>query len=86
LRNWNATSYPSGAHGEHGVARLAFRIDRHGRVLSSRIVQSSGSAILDQETLSLVQRAQPLPAPPADIADDQLSFVVPIRYAVSGQR
>ena len=66
-----------------GVTRLAFRLDRRGRVVMSRIAQSSGSATLDQETLALVHRAQPFPAPPADISDDQLSFVVPIRYAAA---
>jgi protein TonB len=78
--------YPPGAGGEQGTARLAFRIDRRGHLLSSRIAQSSGSAALDQETLALAHRAQPFPAPPADIGDDQLSFVVPIRYAASTAR
>ena len=58
----------------------AFSIDRQGRVLTSRIVHSSGSDALDDEALALVKRAQPLPPPPAGLADDQLSFVVPIRY------
>jgi protein TonB len=78
--------YPAQARGEQGVSSLAFRIDRHGRVVSSRIVGSSGSAVLDEETLALVKRAQPFPAPPPDIADDQLSFVVPVRYAASARR
>ncbi len=78
--------YPPGANGEEGTARLAFRLDRHGRVLTSRIVQSSGSAALDEETLALARRAQPFPPPPADISDDQLSFVVPIRYAATARR
>jgi len=75
--------YPPGAGGVEGTARLAFRLDRHGRVMTSRLAQSSGSAALDQETLALVHRAQPFPAPPADIPDNQLSFVVPIRYAAA---
>ncbi len=78
--------YPPGAGGVQGTARLAFRIDRRGRLLTSRIVQSSGSAALDEETLALVKRAQPFPPPPADISDDQLAFVVPIRYAASARR
>jgi periplasmic protein TonB len=72
--------YPPQAHGKVGEARLAFSIDRQGRVLSSRIVHSSGSDALDDEALALVKRAQPLPPPPAGLADDQLSFTVPIRY------
>jgi periplasmic protein TonB len=75
--------YPPEAGGVQGVTRLAFRLDRRGRVVMSRISQSSGSAALDRETLALIHRAQPFPAPPADIADDQLSFMVPIRYAAA---
>jgi protein TonB len=72
--------YPPQAHGKLGEVRLEFRIDRHGHVLASRIVRSSGSDALDEEALALVKRAEPLPPPPAEIPDDQLSFVVPIRY------
>jgi protein TonB len=77
--------YPPRAHGEQGVARLAFRLDRSGRIVTSRIAQSSGSAALDAETLALIKRAQPFPPPPADISEEQLSFVVPIRYAASAR-
>jgi protein TonB len=78
--------YPPQAHGEQGVARLAFRLDRNGRVVTSRIAQSSGSAALDEETLALIKRAQPFPAPPAETSEEQLSFMVPIRYAAGGKR
>ncbi len=78
--------YPSQALGEQGVARLAFRLDRNGRVVASRIAQSSGSAALDEETLALIKRAQPFPAPPAETSEEQLSFMVPIRYAAGAKR
>jgi protein TonB len=68
------------ANGEQGTATVAFRIDRRGRLLESRIVHGSGSAALDEETLALVRRAQPFPAPPANISDVQLSFVLPMNY------
>jgi periplasmic protein TonB len=72
--------YPPQARGKVGEARLEFSIDRTGRVLTSRIVRSSGSEALDQETLALIRRAAPLPPPPAGLPDERLSFVVPIRY------
>jgi protein TonB len=72
--------YPPQARGKLGEAKLGFSIDRQGHVLTSRIVQSSGSDALDAEALALVKRAQPLPPPPAGLPDNQLSFVVPIRY------
>jgi periplasmic protein TonB len=73
--------YPAQARGVQGVVSLAFTIDRQGKVVSSKIVKSSGSAVLDAEALSLITRAAPLPPPPADIPDSDLSFVVPIRFA-----
>lgn len=74
--------YPAGAQSrrEEGTVSLAFTLDRHGRVVVSRISHSSGYMDLDQETLALVQRAQPFPDPPPDIAGQHFSFVVPLRY------
>ena len=73
--------YPPQARGAQGVVTVAFRIDRQGNVVSSRIAKSSGSAVLDADALAMIKRAAPLPPPPAGIADDDLSIVVPIRYS-----
>jgi TonB family protein len=73
--------YPTQARGVQGVASVAFTIDRQGRVVSSKVVKSSGSAVLDAEALDLIKRAVPFPPPPAEIADSDLSLVVPIRFA-----
>jgi protein TonB len=72
--------YPPQARGKVGEAKLAFSIDRSGRVVESRILHSSGSDALDREALALLRRAAPFPVPPAGLSDDRLSFVVPIRY------
>jgi protein TonB len=76
--------YPSEAQsrGEAGVVRLAFSVDRGGGVHNARIVGSSGSSVLDRETLSLIERAAPLPAPPAEVSGAQVAVVVPIRYNI----
>jgi len=74
--------YPSQAQsrGEQGVAQLAFNVDRSGGVHHFRIVRSSGSSLLDEATLALVERAAPLPPPPPEISGAQIAIVVPIRY------
>ena len=74
--------YPAAAQArrEHGIARVSFLIDRLGRVVSSSLIQSSGSAALDGEALDLLQRIQPLPAPPADVPGTQFAFSVPVRF------
>jgi len=70
------------AHGEQGIAKVAFTIDHEGHLLSSRIVQSSGSSLLDEETLDMLARAQPMPKPPGNVTDTALSFVVPVRFNI----
>jgi protein TonB len=74
--------YPAQAQsrGEQGVAQLAFSVDRSGGVHHARIVRSSGSNLLDEATLALVERAAPLPPPPPEISGAQIAIVVPIRY------
>jgi protein TonB len=74
--------YPSQAQsrGEQGVAQLAFSVDRSGGVHHPRIVRSSGSSLLDAETLALVERAAPMPPPPPEITGAQIAIVVPIRF------
>lgn len=68
------------ARGVQGVARLAFSVDRSGRVHHARIARSSGSSLLDRATIQLIERAQPLPPPPTEIHGAQIPIVVPIRY------
>ncbi len=74
--------YPDEAQwrGEHGVAQLAFNVDRHGGVHDVRILRSSGSSLLDRATLALAHRAAPLPPPPADLSGERIPIIVPIRY------
>jgi periplasmic protein TonB len=74
--------YPAQAKGATGVVNLSFSIDRQGHVLNSRVIKSSGSAVLDTEGLSLLKRAAPLPPPPAGVPDSDLTFVVPIRFVL----
>ncbi len=76
--------YPAEArsHGDQGIAKVAFTIDHEGHLVSSRIVQSSGSAALDEETLAMLARAQPLPPPPSEVPDSELSFIVPVRFNI----
>jgi protein TonB len=64
-----------------GTASVAFTIDRSGRVLSARLIRSSGSSILDQEAVALARRASPLPAPPPNIGGGSVVLTVPVRFS-----
>jgi periplasmic protein TonB len=74
--------YPHEAHarGEHGVVQVAFTLDRSGQLRESRVLRSSGAAVLDEEALALLRRAQPFPAPPAEMPGQTIDLTVPIRF------
>ncbi len=76
--------YPSEAQsrGDRGVVRLAFSVDRSGGVHNARVVASSGSNVLDRETLAMIERASPLPPPPDEVRGNYIPVVVPIAYSI----
>ncbi len=67
---------------EQGVAMLTFTVNRNGQVSGARIAKSSGFTALDNETLAMIQRAQPLPSFPPEMPQSSLIFTVPIRYSL----
>lgn len=90
-RSWQGTllahlerhkRYPraSQARREQGVSHLRFVMDRQGKVLSCRIERPSGFEALDEETLEMIRRAEPLPPPPPDVGDERIELVVPVQY------
>jgi len=76
--------YPRAARQAHieGVVMLHFVMDADGKVTSFEIARSSGRPVLDNEALALIQRAQPLPALPADFPTRTLDAVVPIEFSL----
>lgn len=70
------------ARGQRGVVQVQFTIDRSGHIRDLHLTESSGSKSLDEEAIAVFRRASPLPAPPASMPDQQLSFVLPIRFNV----
>lgn len=71
--------FPPGAR--TGTAQVAFSIDRGGRVLSARLTGSSGDDALDEEAVSMVRRASPVPAPPAGVGGaGAIALAVPVRF------
>jgi protein TonB len=75
--------YPSEARAarQQGTAKIAFNMDRQGRVLSTRLVASSGSSALDEEALSLTQRSH-FPPPPVVFAGGEIIVTVPVRFSL----
>ena len=65
---------------DDALAMLRFSMTRAGVVMSFRLERSSGHRALDQETLDLIQRAQPLPALPPEVAQEVIELVVRVRF------
>ena len=74
--------YPAAAErrGQTGVVQVFFSLDRQGHLVDSRVVRSSGVAVLDEEALALLRRAQPLPPPPPEFPGEPVTLIVPIRF------
>jgi len=68
------------AHKMTGIVTVVFMLDRRGQVLSSRVMHSSGSAVLDEEAVDLLRRAAPLPTPPQDVPPEGIHLSIPIRF------
>ena len=65
---------------DEGEALVRFAIDRAGHVLSLSLDRQSGSAILDEESLDRIHRAEPLPPMPEGLAAARVEILLPIRF------
>jgi len=76
--------YPRRARklGQQGTTKVRFTINRDGRLLSFRILASSGHDLLDQEVREMLRRASPMPAIPKAIARAELTVTVPISFTL----
>lgn len=64
---------------------VRFTLDRLGHVLSTAIEKSSGDTAFDEAALAMVRRSDPVPAPPPLIADEGLSFTLPVIFRVKSK-
>jgi periplasmic protein TonB len=76
MRGFN--TYSASGSKESGTVRISVTIDRNGRLLSHRVVGSSGSSTLDRAALDIVQRAQPFPRFPAAMSQAQMVEIIPL--------
>ncbi len=69
--------------GGRGKPVVAFVIDRSGRVISARLIRSSGRSALDRAALALARRGSPVPAPPADVkrGHGRITLTVPVNFS-----
>lgn len=63
------------------AARVAFSVDREGRVTALRLAGSSGAPAFDREAMRAVRSAAPFPPPPPGADARRLRFEILIRSA-----
>jgi periplasmic protein TonB len=76
--------YPSERIMQHAEVVVSFVLDRVGHVVSTRIVKGSGDPAFDAAAKAMLQRADPVPPPPPLVADEGLSFTLPVIFHVQG--
>ena len=74
--------YPKVAQvkGWQGLVVVELQLSPHGEVLYAHIKKSSGFEILDNEALSMVRKASPLPTPPELLRLKNFIVLVPISF------
>jgi protein TonB len=76
--------YPAERASKSAEILVSFALDRKGHVLSTAIVKGSGDAAFDQAALAMVRRSDPVPPPPPLVADEGLSFTLPVVFRIKG--
>jgi TonB family protein len=74
--------YPSDRNNKNAEIVVSFVLDRTGRILSSNVVRGSGDASFDEAALATLRRSNPVPPPPPLVADEGLSFTMPVVFKV----
>jgi TonB family protein len=77
--------YPATRSQKSAEIVVSFALDRMGHVLSASIVKGSGDSAFDEAALAMVRKSDPVPMPPPLIADEGLSFTLPVIFRVKGR-
>ncbi len=77
--------YPASRSQKSAEIVIGFALDRMGHVLSTSIVKGSGDAAFDEAALAMVRRSDPVPQPPPLVADEGLSFTLPVIFRIKGR-
>jgi TonB family protein len=77
--------YPADRTAQSAEVIVSFVLDRIGRVLSTRIVKGSGDSSFDDAAVAMLKRADPVPPPPPLVADEGLTFTLPVIFHVKAK-
>jgi periplasmic protein TonB len=75
--------YPQNRPPESVAIVLRIVLDRTGHVVSAEVAKSSGDAAFDNAAIAMMRRADPVPPPPPLVADEGLTFSMPVIFRVN---
>lgn len=75
-----AKRYPADGEGRSATIVVRFRIDRMGHLLKAEAVPAGRDPVFEAAALAMLKHADPTPPPPPEIADDDLTFDLPINF------
>ena len=78
--------YPADRANKGAEIVIGFELDRTGHVLAANVVKGSGDSSFDAAALAMIRRSDPVPPPPPLVADDGLSFTMPVIFHVKGHK
>ncbi|MCA6107870.1 energy transducer TonB [Bradyrhizobium cenepequi] len=65
-----------------GTVKVAFVMDRDGKIVNAWVRSSSGQSALDKEAVEALRRAEPLPSIPGELPG-RLSVLLPVSFAAN---
>lgn len=77
--------YPADRSSQSAQVTVSFVLDRVGHIVSSQVVTGSGDQSFDAAAVAMLQRADPVPPPPPLVADEGLTFTLPVIFQVKPQ-
>lgn len=77
--------YPADRAQKSAEITVSFVLDRLGHVVSASIAKGSGDPAFDAAALDMVHRSDPVPQPPPAVADEGLTFTLPVIFRVKGR-
>ncbi|TAL80989.1 MAG: energy transducer TonB [Beijerinckiaceae bacterium] len=77
--------YPSNERRRNIKVIVRFTIDRMGHLLSAEVIGGDGDAAFNTAALGMLKRSDPVPPPPSSIADDGLTFALPVIFRARGE-
>jgi periplasmic protein TonB len=77
--------YPADRVTQTAEVVVTFVLNRSGHVLSTGVLKGSGDSSFDAAAIAMLQRADPVPPPPPLVADEGLTFTLPVVFHIKGR-